>query len=342
MFVMLFHQVQGHQSLRTVVMTDVAGFTELMRANEPHTLSLLAADMEVLRTKISQYGGEVIKVSGDGILALFESAPKAVRACIDSQHELSHSSLKHRIAIHAGEVTVSGGDAYGDTVNICARLEAITKPGTVSASKIVIDLIRSQNLPEPSKGGKIQLKGVDFPIEMFSWGDTTRIGKIWRERILGIGGIAAGVAIIGGYIAFTSRAASDQIAKSKGNSHLTSKKQTPGDTSVAVTADEILDQAYDEVLQEIEEYDSVKTKAVEQVDPQRVLDWLKLNPLGQRERGKREIEHWTLVLTAMNKGREIAGSKSTPDEIVQALEKTSDPSLAVAIKAFAEEFKKPK
>ena len=323
-------------------MTDVAGFTELMRANEPQTLSLLRADMEILREKFAQNDGEIVKTSGDGILALFTSAPKAVRACIDSQHELSHSSLRHRIAIHAGEVTVSGGDAYGDAVNICARLEAITKPGTVLASKIVVDLIRAQNLPEPSIGGKIQLKGVDFPIEIFSWGDTTRLGKIRRERILGIGAIVAGIAILGGYFVISKSATPDQTGKPKLKSHLTAKNPGEVDSNVATTADDILDQAYDEVWQEIEDFDAVKAEAVEKVDPKRVVDWLKSNPLGQRDRGKLEIEHWTLVLTALNKGREIAGSKSTPTEIIVALEKTNDPSMEVYIKAFAEEFKKPK
>ena len=95
---MLFEYVSGQQSLRTVVMTDVAGFTEIMRGNEPQTLPLLRSDMEVIRAHISRQGGEVIKVAGDGLLALFNSAPSAVKACIDAQEELACSTLKHRMA----------------------------------------------------------------------------------------------------------------------------------------------------------------------------------------------------------------------------------------------------
>ena len=114
-------------------MSDIAGFTELMGANEPETMELLRADMVLLTEHITKQGGEIVKVVGDGLLALFTSAPKAVRACIDAQEGLAGSPLRHRIAIHAGEVTVTGGDAYGDAVNVCSRIESLTVPGTVSA-----------------------------------------------------------------------------------------------------------------------------------------------------------------------------------------------------------------
>ncbi len=318
-------------------MSDVAGFTELMRANEPQTMASLRSDMEILQNNIVKQGGEVVKVAGDGLLALFTSAPKAVRACIDAQEEMASSPLRHRIAIHAGEVTMSSGDAYGDAVNVCSRIESQTLPGSVSASRIVIDLIRSQDLPEPFRNGKIQLKGIEHPIEVFSWGNSKTFTKGSKRKFL-VGSAVVGLVLVGGYFAFDSLKPSD-LKNEQPNKKAFSKTILEGqNTPVAMTAEDALDQAYDEVWQEKEDFDKVKEDAVKTLNPQLVIDWLNQNPLGQRERGRREVEHWSLVNEAMTKGKKLVVKDVTPKAILSALKNLNDPSLDIEIKAFEEEF----
>lgn len=324
-------------------MTDVAGFTELMRTNEPQTLTWLKFDIEIIRRHIEVNNGEVVKIAGDGVLALFSSAAKAVRACLGAQEELAKSSLKHRMAVHAGEVTISQGDAYGDAVNVCSRLEAITVPRTVSASRIVIDLIESQGLPSPAKRGKVQLKGISTSVEVFTWGSHSIKETPRKWTTIGVGAIAA--IAIGSGVLFWTRPNSS--ADSEGF-HLPGKKPpqilvSNGQEYVDLpSVDDILDQAFDEVWQEIEEYDRVKVQAIQQVNAKKVLDWLKVNPLGQRERGKREIEHWELVDMAITKARAQIGDKATAEQVWNALKNLKDPSMQLPVKAFAEEFRGPK
>ena len=340
-------------SLRTVVMTDIAGFTEIMRSNEPQTLSLLKADMEVIRANIARQGGEVIKVAGDGLLALFGSAPSAVRACIDAQHELAGSPLKHRMAIHAGEVTVSGGDAYGDAINVCSRLEAATSPGSVFASRIVIDLIKSQGLPVPSNLGKVPMKGVGYPFEVFSWGDSNT-GKKMPKKSLIVGILASLLLITGLFVAYFQKQSQVQTVNRRSLGSRYGMPPAPhaysynGPTSVQssnseiTTADELMDQAYDEVWQEVEDFDAKKEEAIEKVDPNIVLAWLRSNSLGQREKGRLEIEHWSLIATAIKVGRAVAGSNSNADQIWNVLKSKSEPELELPKEAFAEEFRMTK
>lgn len=317
-------------------MTDVAGFTELMRTNEPQTLTSLKSDIDMIRAHIARNGGEVVKVAGDGILALFSSAPKAVRACIDSQDALSDSTLKHRMAIHAGEITLTEGDAYGDAVNVCSRLETITTPGTVTASRIVIDLIEAQGLPDPVKRGKVQLKGIDSPVEVFSWGIAKHnLGdKKWLWLI-----VAALFILVLASAGIAWKLNSEPPARGSRRSlpPVMSFMPDPG-----LTTDEILDQAFDDIWQEIDEYDAVKAEAVEKVDAQIAIDWLTANPLGKRERGQRELDHWRLVQRAIEKGKALAGPKATPEQIWQSLNKNPQKGLDLEIKAFAEEFRRPK
>lgn len=318
-------------------MSDIAGFTELMGANEPQTMALLRADMDVLSDHITRQGGEIIKVVGDGLLALFKSAPKAVRACIDAQEELSDSPLKHRIAIHAGEVTVAGGDAYGDAVNVCARIEAITKPGTVSTSKIVVELIRSQDIPEPFRNGKLQLKGIEGPVEIFSWGNTNSFQK--RNQLkLASGVVVALVVICGGFFANANWRIINHSDESRPSPVVPNPPHIDQNSPVAMTAEEALDQAYDEVWQEKEDFDRVREEAIKAMNPQLVIDWLNSSPLGQRDRGRLELEHWSLVKQALIRGKELAGKDSDSKEILNALKNVKDPGMAIAAKAFADEF----
>ena len=353
-FVMLFEYVSAQQSLRTVVMTDVAGFTEIMRGNEPQTLPLLRSDMEVIRAHISRQGGEVIKVAGDGLLALFNSAPSAVKACIDAQEELACSTLKHRMAIHAGEVTISGGDAYGDAVNVCARLEAATAPGSVFASRMVIDLIHAQGLPAPSSLGKLQLKGIGNPLEVYSWGESPkRIRKSRKGAVVG-SSVAAFLLVCGGYAYWQKQLQvhSPRSAYDRGrnlprapmtySSTLNHGDNISSNSSNSVSADELMDQAYDEASQELEQFSAKKSEAIDKVDAKIVLEWLKTSSMGQREKGRLEIEHWNLIEVAIESGKAAAGKNASAKQILDALNKSTDPDLEIAKKAFAEEFRNSK
>ena len=338
---MLFHQVSGIQSLKTVVMTDVAGFTEIMRTNEPQALPLLRVDIEMIRAHIARNGGEVIKVAGDGILALFSSAPNAVRACIDAQESLSESTLRHRMAIHAGEVTVTHGDAYGDAVNVCSRLEAITTPGTVSASRIVIDLIEAQGLPNPIKRGKVQLKGIDGSMELYSWGAESRRIFNTRRMAYAVGALLVLIAICLGTI-WNLNSEKSRTGDRKSLPPIMLSSMNNGSNTEAPNIDELMDQALNELWDELDEYEKVKEEAVERVDAKVAIDWLQKNPIGKRERGKWELVRWGLVDRAIEKGRSLVGPKATAEEIWNALSNHPELGMDLEKSAFAEEFRRPK
>jgi hypothetical protein len=330
-------------------MTDIAGFTEIMRSNEPQTLPLLKADMEVIRAHIFRQGGEVVKVAGDGLLALFGSAPSAVRACIDAQAELAGSPLKHRMAIHAGEVTVSGGDAYGDAINVCSRLEAATIPGSVFASRIVIDLIKAQGLPTPSSLGRMPLKGVSNPFEVFSWGES-RQGMRTSLRSLIVGIVASLILVSGLCIAYYQKQSQLHTSRSR-TGHRSRLPPAPqaityngsnnaqATNSDSISADELMDQAYDEVWQEVEDFELKKEEAIEKVDANIVIQWLRSNSMGQREKGRLEIEHWSLIAVAIKAGKEIAGPNATISQVGNALKSKNEANLELPKEAFFEEFR---
>lgn len=322
---------------KTVVMTDVAGFTQMMRANERQTLALLQVDIEIIKNLFAANLGEIVKIAGDGILALFPSPTHALIACQSVQKELANSSLKHRMAIHVGNVTMADGDVYGDTVNVCARLEALATPGTIIMSNTAALHIQGVKLELPSVSGKVRLKGIEGKVLVHCYGKNAQLPK-QKNRLTQIVVIVAIVAIGASWAGWSAsqRTTIDDIS-TRIKSHHTEPKAANNE---AQDIDELLDQAFDDLWQEIDAYEAVKEEAILKVDADMVIDWLNKNPLGQRERGKHELEIWQKIKVVIDEGRTVVGKKATADQIWAATFK--NPKIDEASrKAFAQEFRKP-
>ena len=124
-------------SIRTVVFTDLFGSTGAYEA-----LGNAKATQEItqvtgwISTVIEEHGGRVVKILGDGVLALFDDNSKGIAAVIDIQRsrkrQLTHSSVSNRmpirIGVASGEVELVDGDCYGDAVNVAARLSDMSGP----------------------------------------------------------------------------------------------------------------------------------------------------------------------------------------------------------------------
>ena len=69
------------RKLAAIVFTDIVGYTKRMEKDEAGTMKLLARQRELLFPMVKEFGGEVIKEIGDGLLMMFTSANRAVRFC---------------------------------------------------------------------------------------------------------------------------------------------------------------------------------------------------------------------------------------------------------------------
>ncbi len=135
----------------TVLFADLVGFTRLSESADPeHVKNLVDRCFERLAEDIVLHGGQVDKVIGDALVAIFgapvaheDDAERAVRAALRMQDHLdqlrsdSGMELQMRVGINTGEVLVgalrAGGDytAMGDVVNTASRLQSIAQPGQV-------------------------------------------------------------------------------------------------------------------------------------------------------------------------------------------------------------------
>jgi adenylate cyclase len=134
--------------LTAILAADVAGYSRLMGADEEGTHERLKAHLgELVDPKIGDHRGRVVKNTGDGFLAEFQSVVDAVRCAVEVQRGMAERNqetpperrIEFRIGVNLGDVIAEEHDIFGDGVNIAARLEALLRPaGSASAGSCAI------------------------------------------------------------------------------------------------------------------------------------------------------------------------------------------------------------
>lgn len=320
--------------LRTVVFVDAVDSSSQMRVAEKATLAALQTDLELLEKSTLQLGGEVNKKLGDGLIATFDSAESAHRCAVGFLKNIESSSMKYRIGIHVGEVTFSETDIFGDAVNIASRLESAASPSSIYASVGFYEAIRSQHGSEWKYLGPNLLKGLEEPMLIYGWslGDLRvkkGVNRWWYSAPL--------VALAVVSTAMWKGKNVEPEAKNSIEQRLTNaiKNYQPE----AQNSDSMVEEVYNQFWDEISAYHEARDEAIEKFEPQIVINWLEKNPLGQREKGKREKEHWQLVQAAIDDAKSKGAKK--PEEIRIAIKNIKSPEmLRLAASAFEEEFGK--
>jgi class 3 adenylate cyclase len=155
--------------LSTILFADIAGYTALMQANEAHALSLLGTFQETLEREVSRFEGEIVQYFGDGCMLSFHNSSQAVFCSLALQEGFNDGSkVPVRIGMHLGEVVFKDGNAFGDGVNIAARIESLGIPGSILLSKAVRDQIRNKPDFELVSLGSFDFVNVEEPMEVFA------------------------------------------------------------------------------------------------------------------------------------------------------------------------------
>ena len=165
--------------LSAIMFTDMVGSTASAQADERQALKLRDEQAGIVRPLFTAHQGREVKSMGDGFLAEFDSALRAVQCAIDIQHHLHERNsqpgvapIQLRIGIHLGDVEQRADDIFGDAVNIAARIEPLATPGGICISGEVCSQIRNkipnavERLPSPVLKGlqaSMDIYRVDLP-----------------------------------------------------------------------------------------------------------------------------------------------------------------------------------
>lgn len=158
-----------------VLFADAVGFSRRAAENEDAALATLRGQLELIELTVGLNGGRVVKTIGDGLMAEFASAVRAVSAGAAIQTRLAERSrdlrgandFDFRVGIHAGEMVVNGTDLLGDTVNIAARLESEAPAGGVLVSARVRDEVADRLDLTFVHRGERRLHNMPLPMQVF-------------------------------------------------------------------------------------------------------------------------------------------------------------------------------
>jgi adenylate cyclase len=161
----------------TVVFADLAGSTGVYEAlGNAAAAEAIARLTQWIGGVCQDHGGRVVKLLGDGVLAVFPQAAGAVAAVVALQRAHArqlpdwpnHIRMRLQIGVAAGEVIEVDGDCYGDAVNVASRLSDLSGPDHIWATRTVVsqlgqleDDVRVRSL------GSIPLRGRSQAADIF-------------------------------------------------------------------------------------------------------------------------------------------------------------------------------
>jgi class 3 adenylate cyclase len=153
--------------LATVLFTDIVDSTGRAAAlGDREWRRILDRHDEGARAEVKRWQGQLVKSTGDGILARFESPTRAVRCALAMCAAARRLGVELRAAIHTGEIEERGADIGGIGVHIASRVLTQAPDGRVVVTRTVRDLATGADLSfEPL--GAVELRGVPGEWELF-------------------------------------------------------------------------------------------------------------------------------------------------------------------------------
>ncbi len=160
----------------TILFTDLEGSTDLaQRRGDATAHEIVRAHNRIVRDALGRFHGFEIKHTGDGIMASFASASRALECSVEIQRGWAAQSLpaaddvRVRIGLNAGEPISDERDLFGTAVNLAARITAAAEAGEILASDVVRQLVAGKGFLFADRG-MVSLRGFEDPVHLFEVG----------------------------------------------------------------------------------------------------------------------------------------------------------------------------
>jgi class 3 adenylate cyclase len=166
--------------LCTILFTDVEGSTALtQRLGDAKARAVLREHERITREALRFHGGTEVKTMGDGFMASFSSATRALECAIAMQrafaehNESAEEPVRVRIGLNAGEPIAEDEDLFGTAVVLAARVAAKAEGGEILASDVVRQLVAGKGFLFSDRGDVV-LRGFEDPVRLYE--------VRWREE----------------------------------------------------------------------------------------------------------------------------------------------------------------
>ena len=151
---------QSHRALRTVLFTDIVASTERVAATGDERWRAVLQRFGAITTDLTdQFGGVVVKSTGDGHLTTFDGPTQAIRCAEALRAGAETLGIEIRAGIHTGECELLDDDIGGIAVHIAARILGHAGAGEILVSRTVRDLVVGSGTSFEDHGG-VELRGI--------------------------------------------------------------------------------------------------------------------------------------------------------------------------------------
>lgn len=146
--------------LATILFTDIVDSTRhAATAGDARWRDILDRHDSLVQQQLARFRGRQVRTTGDGVVATFDGAARAVRCAAAIREAMRPLGLEIRAGVHSGEVEKRGDGIDGVAVHIAARIAALASAREVLVSQTVKDLTVGARL-EFEERGTHALKGV--------------------------------------------------------------------------------------------------------------------------------------------------------------------------------------
>ena len=175
--------------LAAVLVADAVGYSRLMSHDTERTVRTLDAARAVFKAQVHFHHGRVIDMAGDSIMAVFETAIGAMDAATTAQRQIAASNqglppervMLFRVGVNMGDlIEKPDGTAYGDGINIAARLEKLAAPGEIVISDAIYAAVRGKLPLMFTDHGEHLVKNIEYPVRCYkvqTHGATSAMGE---------------------------------------------------------------------------------------------------------------------------------------------------------------------
>jgi len=150
----------GERVVATLLVTDIVGSTEVAaRLGDSAWKEQLARHGDRVRVQLDRFRGFEVTTTGDGFLATFDGAARAVRCAAAIRDISAEDDLRIRAAVHSGEIERQADNIRGVAVHAATRIAALAEPGEVLVSASAASLLEGSDLTLED-AGEHELRGL--------------------------------------------------------------------------------------------------------------------------------------------------------------------------------------
>jgi adenylate cyclase len=180
--------------LAAILAADVVGYSRLMEAHEEDThIRLMQLRSEVLDPGVTAQHGRIVKNTGDGFLATFDTARDATRCALSLQEAVAaHTAaqpadqrISFRMGLNAADIILEKDDVYGDGVNIAARLQTYAPSGGIVVSSAVAEQLGNDLKVNVIDLGDLHLRNIGRPVRVYALHPPIQPSKLVGEAAAG-------------------------------------------------------------------------------------------------------------------------------------------------------------